>query len=120
MIVKIGPVHAGVTARAETSALLEAAGVVIDSHELKIRLRVAAQTEVVVTDHEHLVVHGAVHFVAGGAAFSQRFMLPDKRALLVFVAFETSLIDILESRGRPWTDFLTMGRVTIDAGHFSL
>lgn len=94
MVIKVGPVDRGVAASAKTGPLRQAAGMVLFADRRKIRLRVAAQAQVVVPDHQHLLVDRAVYLVAGGAALLQRLMLPHKGTPLLFVTLEAGLVDV--------------------------
>src|SRR3989338_8461726 len=86
----------------------------------KIGLDVATQTQIRVPGDQHLVRNRTMHFMAGCASFTQRFMLPDKRTALVFMTFETGFINIFRARRRPGPRVNTMEVMTIGATHLAL
>jgi hypothetical protein len=47
------------------------------------------------------------------------FMFPDKRSLMLLMAFKTRLIDIIHGRGAPWPGFLPMRAVAIGTAHLA-
>jgi len=96
MIIKIGPVHRGMTPGAETRALRQAPGMHLLADHWKIHLRMTTQAQIVVAGHEHLRMHGSVNLMAGGAAFAKGLMFKNKRAALFFVTVKASFINAVQ------------------------
>jgi len=85
----------------------------------KIRLRMAAQTQILVPDDQHLFMNGPVYLVAGGAPFAHGLVLPYERAALVFMASKTLLIDVFHRRCRPGPRIFPMQIMAIRAAHLA-
>lgn len=81
------------TAATETSSPREAAAVVRVPYTGEIHLRMATQTEIVVTHNEHFVVDRTMDFVTGRTAFTNRLMFKNKWSPLLLVTFKTLSID---------------------------
>ena len=81
------------TARAETRALRQPPAMNLFADHRKIHLRMAAQTQIIITRNEHFGMHGSVDLMAGYTAFADRLMFKDKRATLLFVTVEAGLVD---------------------------
>ena len=86
----------------------------------KIDLGVATEAKIVVARNEHFLMDRAVHLVTGRATFTDRFVFPNKRTALFFVAFKTSFVNILKRRGRPGPDVFAVRAVAIGAIHLPL
>ncbi len=104
---------------AETSSLRQTGAMVLFADCGEIYLRVAAQTKVVVAHNQHLIVDRAVHFVARRATFAQGFVLPNKRAALLLMAFEASFVDILHARRGPGAHIIPVRAVAIHTTHLA-
>jgi hypothetical protein len=83
-------------------------------------LEMAAETEVLISLNEHLVVDRAVRFVAGGATFANRFVLEHERPALRDMTFGAGIH--LRSQGeRTGFDRVAfVGVMAIAAGHLPL
>ena len=119
MVIKVGTVHGRVAPGAETSALRQAPGMALFADDREIHLRVATQTEIIVPGYEHFGVHGPVDLMACRTAFTDRLMLKNKRAALLFVTVEAGLINTLQSGRRPSPYIRAMRAVACRAIHFS-
>ena len=86
----------------------------------EIRLDMAAQTQILIPYDQHLVINGAVHFVAGGASVTQGLMFPGERTAHVFMALEAGLVNVFHTGRCPWSCINTVKIVTISATHFPL
>ena len=83
-------------------------------------LEMAFNAENLITLHEHAGVDRTMHGVAGGAAFTHRFMFENEGSALGRVAFAASIAFDRE-RGSPADDSLALMRVmTIPARNLAL
>lgn len=55
-------------------------------------LKMTFQTQVLVTGNEHFLVYAAMRVMAGGAAFTHRFVFENKRSLLRGMTLGAGLI----------------------------
>lgn len=128
--VDVRPVHGGVASRAPTraSAYERSMRNLTDKNLSAQRgyLRVAFETEIVVTLDEHLVGDGAVRVMAYGATFAQRFVVEHHRARLLAMAFSAAFVqprhadrgpDAERSAMRCLHDVRAVGIVALDAIH---
>ena len=83
-------------ASTEARSPRQAAAVIGIPDTRKIHLGVAAQTKVVITDFQHLVVNRTVHLVTCGAAFTDGLVLKDERTALFLVTLKTLAVDPVE------------------------
>ena len=87
--------------RPARAALDEGRVIASADHQLargSLLLVMALQAQRLIPRLEHLVVHRAVWIVAGDAAFTQRFVLENKRTALRVVTFQARLIGARELR----------------------
>src|SRR3989338_9027740 len=119
MFIKVRAMGRRVAPGAEAGAPIQVGGVATLAHGWEVRLGMAAKAQVAVPDDQHLVMHRAMHLVAGGASLPQGLVLPDKGAPLVLVALEARLIDPFQRRGRPRPDLGPVRLVAIGAAHLA-
>jgi len=86
----------------------------------EIRLRMTTQTQIRVSDDQHLFMNSPMHLVTGGTPFAHGLMLPYERAALVFMAYKTFLVDVFHRRCRPWPRIFPMQIMAIRAAHLAL
>src|SRR3989338_5072169 len=96
MFIEVRAMDARMAPGAEAGALVQGGGVGAAADGREIGLGVAAQAEIAVPAHQHLLMDGPVDLVAGGAPLAERLMLPDERPALVLVALEAGLVDVLQ------------------------
>lgn len=79
----------------------------------------APEAEIVVASDEHLLIHGAVRIVTGGAAFEHRVVFIDERAGLLRMAARAGLIGRREIQRAAFDGISLMWIMAIAAGYFA-
>jgi hypothetical protein len=111
------------TSCSPASALLKAERVVRTANEEPCAtdlLHVAFQTEVCIAFGQQFGIHRAVDFVAGRAAFPDRFVFENLGTALRGVAAKTHIIQREQGSAAAGIDGTFVRRVTIRATHLSL
>ena len=130
MIINVRTVNSLVAAGTPARALIQTAimvfaaaldGVGIDLTLTGLRgFQVAAQAEVGVAGDQHLLIYRAMGAMAGNAAFLDRAVFEDKRALLGDMAFGAGLVHALERQPFTLDGVALMDVVAVDAAHVAV
>ena len=95
MIIKVRPMNRCMACCRPAGTTRERCCVTAITDYREISLRMATQAKVQVPHDKHFFMNGAVDLMAGGAAFTERFMLKNKRPALLLMAFKACFINII-------------------------